>query len=66
MLPQEFGLFVFLTEMGTERTEEDQLHVDLSTYIDSIWFISNFLYSVANKQDVIGCLEEGGMAIVVS
>lgn len=37
----------------------------LSTCIDYIWFISNFEFSVANKKEVIGCLGEGGMAVVV-
>lgn len=37
----------------------------LSACIDYIWFISNFLYSVANKQEGIGCLGEGGMAVAL-
>lgn len=56
----------FVSDEGTERSEEVWLLVHLSTCTDSIWFISNLYKQVkANKQEVIGCLEEGGMSVAV-
>lgn len=45
------AVICFLTEKGTECTEEGQLLVHLSTCTDSRWLISNLLCSKQTRGD---------------